>query len=127
MGASGSQYINQGEEVFQAAFQHGQHAIQDTTGAGDAFDAGFLFARLNSLAVPDSLALGNLCAFRSITSSHGIADVCLDNDYLHTLGNLLMDCSVNAHPYESLMFFLNKKKANQLKKDSITIGENLDH
>lgn len=115
MGAGGSQYIDQQEKVFQPAFQHASHPIQDTTGAGDAFNAGFLFARLHSLPVPDCLALGNLCAFRSITSPHGIVDVCLENEYLRSLNDLLNDCSTNINQNESLFVFLKNKKANQLK------------
>ena len=106
MGAKGSQMIDQQGKIFHPAFQHPGHPIQDTTGAGDAFNAGFLFARLNSLPVPDCLALGNLCAFRSITSSHGILDVCLENDYRHSLKNLLLNCSIKANQYESLLVFL---------------------
>ncbi len=115
MGAKGSQFIDRQGETFRAAFQHERYTIQDTTGAGDAFDAGFLYARLNFLPVPDCLALGNLCAFRSITSPHGIVDVCLENDYLKSLNDLLVDCSVNANQYESLFVFLKNNKANQLK------------
>ena len=114
MGAKGSQFIDRQGETFQAAFQHASHPIQDTTGAGDAFNAGFLFARLRSLPVPDCLALGNLCAFRSITSPHGIVDVCLETDYLHSLKSLIFDCSVNANHYDSLLVFLKSKKTNQV-------------
>ncbi len=111
MGAEGSQFIDQQGEIFQPAFQHTSHPIQDTTGAGDAFNAGFLFARLRSLPVPDCLALGNLCAFRSITSPHGIVDVCLENDYPHSLNKLLLDCSTKENEYESLLAFLNNNQA----------------
>lgn len=109
MGAEGCQFIDQQGKTFQAAFKHISHPIQDTNGAGDAFNAGFLFARLNSLPIPDCLALGNLCAFRSITRPHGIVDVCLETDYRQSLNDLLADCITNDHDYESLLVFLKNK------------------
>lgn len=113
MGSDGSKLIDHEGEIFHPAFKHERHAIQDTTGAGDAFNAGFLFARLNSLPVFDCLALGNLCAFRSITSPHGIVDVCLDENYLNSLKDLLVDCSMSAQQEYSLLVFLQAKIANQ--------------
>jgi ribokinase len=42
-------------------------AVVDSTGAGDAFAAGYLAARLEGAAVEDALAVGVECATRAIT------------------------------------------------------------
>jgi len=43
----------------------------DTTGAGDTFDAGFIYATLQGWPVADQLAFGNLCAGISVTRRGG--------------------------------------------------------
>lgn len=105
-GIEGSQFINQDERFTQAAFHHISHAIQDTTGAGDAFNAGFLFARLNNLSETDCLTLGNLCAFRSITSLHGTVDICQEEKYPASLSSLLKEYMDRDNRYETLEVFL---------------------
>jgi sugar/nucleoside kinase (ribokinase family) len=45
----------------------------DTTGAGDCFNAGFLYGVLNGTPIEDSLQLGNLCGALSTEAPGGIA------------------------------------------------------
>lgn len=56
--------------VPQALLEHLR--IVDTTGAGDNFDAGFIFAWLRSAALADCVALGMKCATASLGAIGGI-------------------------------------------------------
>jgi ribokinase len=94
MGADGSQYIDHQQRLSQPAFHSEQHPIQDTTGAGDCFDAGFLYAFLKGSALPDCLALGSLTAYRTIISAHGVADICLIEQYAQNLQDLLSELQI---------------------------------
>ncbi len=48
-------------------------AVMDTTGAGDSFDAGFLWAWLQKMSISASLELGIRCGTASTTRAGGIA------------------------------------------------------
>ena len=91
MGAEGSQYIDRNQRLSQPAFQSEKYPIQDTTGAGDCFDAGFIYALLNGLNLPDCLTLGNLTAYRTIIAPHGMADICQTKNYAQSLRGLLKE------------------------------------
>ena len=58
LGAEGSVCYTKGEKLFQRAFK--AKAV-DTTGAGDAFSAGFLYAFINGYPLEVCLKLGNFC------------------------------------------------------------------
>lgn len=45
--------------------------VTDTTGAGDAFDAGFIYAMLRGHSMRERLAIGNACAALSATGTGG--------------------------------------------------------
>lgn len=68
MGERGSRAISEGIEVKEEAFRVN---VVDTTGAGDAFAAGFLFAYLNRLPLTLCLKTGNYVASISIQSYGG--------------------------------------------------------
>jgi len=78
MGEDGSRFIQPDGQIDQPAIHRPNEKIYDTTGAGDCFDAGFIFATLNSSNMEECLRLGNLAAYQMITSPHGMADVCQD-------------------------------------------------
>lgn len=76
MGADGSRFIQPDRQIDQPAIHIPDEKIYGTTGAGDCFNAGFIFATLNLSSLEECLALGNLAAYQMITSPHGMADVC---------------------------------------------------
>lgn len=47
--------------------------VLDTTGAGDSFDAGFLYAFINGLPLADCLRYGNICGGLATTAAGGAA------------------------------------------------------
>jgi ribokinase len=57
-GASGAEARTPGEVVRHPGYEA---EVRDPTGAGDAFAAGFLFARGTGASVRESLAVGNAC------------------------------------------------------------------
>jgi len=67
-GAAGATVLTNGE-----CLEASTEALEplDTTGAGDAFDAGFLHAWLDGLPLPDALALGNRCGARAVMQRGG--------------------------------------------------------
>jgi sugar/nucleoside kinase (ribokinase family) len=69
LGPEGSASLFRGEVLRRPALP-----VQpvDTTGAGDCFDAGFLFAWLNRMTIEESLAWGNVCGALSTRRSGGI-------------------------------------------------------
>ena len=69
-GAKGAIAIQNNETFTDSGFR--VNAV-DTTGAGDSFDAGFLFAYLRKQAVAECLRFGNACGALSATSIGGTA------------------------------------------------------
>jgi sugar/nucleoside kinase (ribokinase family) len=112
MGADGSQYIDHQQRLSQPAFHSEQHPIQDTTGAGDCFDAGFLYAFLKGLSLPDCLSLGTLTAYRTIISAHGVADICQMDDYGQSLCDLLMEFQLSAEQSNALNVLLKTRETS---------------
>jgi sugar/nucleoside kinase (ribokinase family) len=70
LGADGSALLHDGKFYFAAP-----HYVTplDTTGAGDCFDAGFLFAWLKGKAPAECLRMANLCGALSTRALGGIA------------------------------------------------------
>lgn len=58
LGNKGSMYYSERNKVFYEAFQINPI---DTTGAGDAFSAGIIYALLNKFSIIDSLKFANIC------------------------------------------------------------------
>jgi sugar/nucleoside kinase (ribokinase family) len=61
-------------------------AVTDTTGAGDSFDAGFLFGRLSGWPLERALELGCACGALSTRASGGVAAQPTLEEALRTLG-----------------------------------------
>jgi sugar/nucleoside kinase (ribokinase family) len=70
LGAAGSRIVGGGSDLRAAARRT---RVVDTTGAGDAFNAGFLVARLRGGTLRRALALGNHVGARSTRHPGGIA------------------------------------------------------
>jgi sugar/nucleoside kinase (ribokinase family) len=70
LGRAGSRVVGGGGEVRAKAAAAN---VVDTTGAGDAFNAGFLVARLRGLDLADALHTANRVAARSTERAGGIA------------------------------------------------------
>lgn len=70
LGANGSALLHEGKYYFAAAHNV---TVLDTTGAGDCFDAGFLFAWLNGNAPNEYLRIANICGASSTQALGGIA------------------------------------------------------
>ena len=111
MGAKGSQYIDSKQRFSQPAYQSEKHSIYDTTGAGDCFNAGFLFALLNSLSLSDCLKFGNLTAYRTIITEHGMTDIGQSKNYLQDLRGLLGEFNLHAGQSVVLDEFLKSRES----------------
>jgi sugar/nucleoside kinase (ribokinase family) len=70
LGANGSALLHAGKQSFAAAQTV---TAMDTTGAGDCFDAGFLFAWLNGKTPMECLRIANICGALSTRALGGIA------------------------------------------------------
>jgi len=64
LGSRGSRAVTKGGEFYQPAFK--VEKVVDTTGAGDAFSAGFLYGFLKGLPLDTCLRLGNFVASYNI-------------------------------------------------------------
>jgi len=68
LGSSGSLAIENGKEVFLPAYR--VKAV-DTTGAGDSFNAGFVYGFLTGKGLEECLACGNACGALNVTAYGG--------------------------------------------------------
>jgi sugar/nucleoside kinase (ribokinase family) len=73
MGANGAIACHHGKFTYCPAFPV-KEAV-DTTGAGDAFNAGFIYGVLRGYSLPEALRCGTICGGLSITALTGTAAV----------------------------------------------------
>jgi adenosine kinase len=73
LGGQGSLYQHRDMRCSVPAFSG--RMVDDTTGAGDIFNAGFLSGLLNGDDPQNCLRLGNAAAYISVTSGQGIASL----------------------------------------------------
>ena len=71
-GARGATVLGQPETSVSAPIPI--HGVRDTTGAGDAFAAGFLARRLRGGTLTEQLAAGNACGVRSVQRLGGLPE-----------------------------------------------------
>jgi len=74
MGGEGSRFSNGSTEARVEACRKEGAVIYDTTGAGDVFNAGFLYRILSGQDAREALRFGNKTAFAMITQPHGLMD-----------------------------------------------------
>ncbi len=90
LGAKGSRYIDEETYFQQPAIQREGHQVIDTTGAGDVFNAGYLFGRLTGLNPSDCLLLGNALGYLKVTSDRGAAELSGDQDLREQIADLVI-------------------------------------
>jgi sugar/nucleoside kinase (ribokinase family) len=74
-GKAGGRYVERGFSVNIPARSKPEKRIVDTTGAGDSFNAGFLYGIFNEQSPENALKSANSAAYRMITSQHGIMEL----------------------------------------------------
>ena len=73
-GAHGSRYASKTVDIAAAAFPLRTSQAQDTTGAGDSFNAGFLSGIFAEKPIPECLKIGNAAGYLMITAPGGPLD-----------------------------------------------------
>lgn len=73
LGSQGALAVREGEEILKVPGIHVPHVV-DTTGAGDCFNAGFLYAHLKGEDLATCLKYANLMGGISVTG-HGVSQV----------------------------------------------------
>jgi sugar/nucleoside kinase (ribokinase family) len=71
----GSRFVNSQVDITIPAISIKDQTFYDSTGAGDCFNAGFLYGFLTNDSFEDALRLGNAAGFALITYPHGIQDI----------------------------------------------------
>ncbi|MBA7609712.1 hypothetical protein ES703_16903 [subsurface metagenome] len=49
--------------------------FKDSTGAGDNFDAGFIYGFMNNLDIRESLRIANICGAKSVEYVGGVGNI----------------------------------------------------
>ena len=73
LGAAGAVARREGQTIHSPALPIPPLAVVDTTGAGDCFNAGFLYGALRGLELDGCLQAGNVCGGLSVTGHGGAA------------------------------------------------------
>jgi|YelNatPaOPRAMG01_1025707.scaffolds.fasta_scaffold34294_3 sugar/nucleoside kinase (ribokinase family) len=72
LGERGALAVKDGKKYYRGGFKVD---VVDTTGAGDAFNAGFLYGRLNNYDIDRCLLIGNACGALSCTGIGGTTNL----------------------------------------------------
>lgn len=78
---NGSSFFNNHIRVHVPAVSLERQTIYDSTGAGDSFNAGFLYGILNGSTPEHALQIGNAAGYAIITTRHGVLDLINENDF----------------------------------------------
>lgn len=89
LGAQGSLFASGETRVHEPAIQSDDRPVIDTTGAGDVFNAGYLYGRMRHLDPDACLRLGNAAGYLKVTSPHGAAELSDDRQLLEQVEALL--------------------------------------
>ena len=81
----GSSYVTRDSHIHAPAISLAGQAINNSTSAGDSFNAGFLYGILSGHAPEQALRLGNAAGYAIITSKHGMLDLVKEKNVEKTI------------------------------------------
>jgi sugar/nucleoside kinase (ribokinase family) len=82
---NGSSIVSKQNHIHAPAISIENKIINNTTGAGDSFNAGFLYGILSGHTPEQALRFGNAAGYAVITSQHGILDLINKKDLEKTI------------------------------------------
>jgi sugar/nucleoside kinase (ribokinase family) len=88
-GGEGSRFISDEEDVAVPAFALKTDALRDSTGAGDSFNAGFLYGVLDGKTRSASLKMGNAAGYLMITAPGGPLDLLSRKDLADEIDTII--------------------------------------
>jgi len=88
-GECGSRFTTTSQDIQSPAISLDGHTIQDTTGAGDSFNAGFLFGMLTNATSATALTIGNAAGFLMITAAGGPLDFLNRKNLIRDINQLI--------------------------------------
>ena len=96
----GSSFMTQDMHIHAPAISLEGQKINNSTGAGDSFNAGFLYGILTGNTPEQALQFGNAAGYAIITSQHGLLDMIKKDNLVDIISSLhkLDNNIVNVYP-----------------------------